>query len=65
MLLQNEKMLVCLKSTDGHGMCNVLKHRKNFINHINNLATPSTSNSIIGSTLPFKPFIYFHFGFNK
>ncbi len=26
MVLQNEEVLVCLKSIDGHAMCNVLKH---------------------------------------
>jgi hypothetical protein len=38
-VLQNEKMLVSLKSIDGHAMRNVLKRRQSFIDGTNNLAT--------------------------
>jgi hypothetical protein len=47
-VLQNEEMLVCLKSTNGHAMHNVLKCRQSLINGINSLTTPFTSNFILG-----------------
>ncbi len=55
MILQNEEVFVRLKSTDGHGMHNVLKHWQSLIDYINNLATPYTSNSIHGFIPPFAP----------
>jgi len=54
-VLHNKKMLVQFKSTYGHAMCNVLKHKQSFIDGTNNLTTPSISNFIPGSTPPFAP----------
>ncbi len=48
-------MLVRLKSTYGHAMHNVLKRRQSLINGTNNPTTPSTSNYIPGSILPYAP----------
>ncbi len=48
MFLQNKKMLLHLKSIDGHAMHNVLKCRQSLIDGTNSLATPFTSNFILG-----------------
>ncbi len=48
MVLYNEEVLVHLKSTNGHAMYNVLKHKQSLIDVISSPTTPSTPRSIIG-----------------
>jgi hypothetical protein len=47
-VLYNEEILVHLKSTNGHAMHNVLKHRQSLIDNINSPTIPYTPRFILG-----------------